>query len=266
MNMNLTQAFAGRSESLAFLTLSGNDLDCVAQPQVSQPGQRPNARCAPAPIASSVLTQEDKARIALCKLIEELGNSTSSDEFIARRERLFSRYADLMLGLGRITHALTDRIELLHKIKKQLALAETFFANAAPEYCPAHLKDQAIFSLWELGKVVDLTDFIQSRPPLQESKREEDSRLASLCITELIFGRLHLDCLGYAVSVKRLLSEDVLELVNEGMRHFVNGHVAIRLGARLRQEPIDESPVELLPLDEEDRFHFAMAGQEDEEY
>ncbi|NYF53948.1 hypothetical protein [Tunturiibacter gelidoferens] len=266
MNMNLTHAFAGRSESLAFLTLSGNDLNCMRQTRVSQDVTRKSAaRYTPTPVLSS---QEDKARIALCQLIEELGKSGSADEFIARRERLFQRYVDLMLGLGRIAHALNEGIELVKKIKEQLYVAETFYANAAKEYCPPHLKDQAIFSLWELGKVVDLADFINSRPPVPENKREEDQRFSGVCTIELLFGRLHLDCLAYAISAKRVLPDDMQELLNEGMRHFVNGHVAIRFGARLRQEIVDDSPVELIPLDEEDRLDFAysMAGREDEEY
>jgi hypothetical protein len=215
-----------------------------------------------------MLTQNNQAQTALCEVIKTLSESKNSDEFVARRDRLFARYVDIMLGLGRILNALTDRAELVQRTKVQLLQTEKFFAGASEKFCPVDLKDQALFSLWELGKVVDLADFIHSRPPLPDSKREEDMRSSAVCTTELLFGRIHLDCLGYAISVKHVQSDDVREMLSEGMRHFVNGHIAIRFGARLRQEIVNESPVELIPLDDEDHKYIAhsMAGQADEEY
>jgi hypothetical protein len=266
MNLSLTTPVAPRSESLAFLSLSTNDLDCFDQGTLSLKASQGKEHCVSP--AARLPSQQDKAQIALCNLIQDLTQSHSVDEFVARRERLFSQYCDLMLGLGRIQHALTGREELNRQTKHQLVLAESMISRADEKFCPAYLKDQALFSLWELGKVVDLAAFINSRPPLPESKREEDMRLSSTCTTELLFGRLHLDCLIYAISTKRIHSEEVLELISDGMRHFVNGHVAIRLGARLRQETIDDEPVEFIPLDEEDREHLAhaFAREADEDY
>jgi hypothetical protein len=224
------------------------------------------ARCNSEKVA--IAPERDEARIALCDLVKTLSESKSADEFMARRERLFARYTDLMLGLGRIVNALTDSGELIRRVKVQLGTAEKFFSEANGKFCPPYLRDQALFSLWELGKIVDLADFIHSRPPLPESKREEDMRLSSTCTAELLFGRIHLDCLGYAISTKLIISEDIREMLSEGMRHFVNGHIAIRFGARLRQETADEMPSELLPLDDEDRQHLAYSavGQDEEEY
>jgi hypothetical protein len=266
MNLSLTTPATSRSESLAFLSLSANDIDCIEKNLRTHKSTRNAEHCANLKVTKP--TQHDEATVALCDLIKTLSESKSADEFVARRERLFARYCDLMLGLGRIVHALTDIGELIRRVKAQLATAEKFFSEASEQFCPVYLKDQALFSLWELGKVVDLADFIHSRPPLPESKREEDMRLSGICTTELLFGRIHLDCLNYAILAKHLHSEEIREMLSEGMRHFVNGHIAIRFGARLRQEAIDDAPVELIPLDNEDRQHLAysMAGQDDEEY
>ena len=266
MNLTLTPPVTPRSESLAFLSLSANDLDCLDR---SLETSKPTHSAEPCVVSKiQARTQDEQAQTALCELIKTLAASNSADEFTARRDRLFPQYVDLMLGLGRILHALTDRVELNRRVKAQLEAAEKFFSGASEQFCPMYLKDQALFSLWELGKVVDLADFIQSRPPLREAEREEDMRLASNCTIALLFGRLHLDCLGYAISTKRVFSEDLQYLLGEGMRHFVNGHVAIRLAARLRQKAEDADTAELLSLDEEDREHLAcsMAGQDDEEY
>ena len=266
MNLSLTAPVTPRSESLAFLSLSPNDLDCIEEGMKAPRTIRNAAHCGTPKAAT--LTRDDQAKIALCAHIKTLSESKSADEFVARRERLFAPYVDLMLGLGRIVHALTERSELVRKVKTQLAAGEKFFSGADEHVCPAFLKDQALFSLWELGKVVDLADFIHSRPPLPEAKREEDMRLSGICTTELLFGRIHLDCLTYAISVKHVHPDEIRELLSEGMRHFVNGHIAIRFGARLRQESEQEASVDLLPLDDEDRQHIAysMAGLEDEEY
>jgi hypothetical protein len=247
--------------------LSTNDLDCFEQGALSIDASEGHKNCA-SPPAYQQQSPQNKAHVALCNLIQELTQSHSIDEFVARRDRLFLQYCDLMLGLGRILNALMDQDELNRQVKQQLVAVENMISTADKKFCPDYLKDQALFSLWELGKVVDLANFIHSRPPLPEAKREEDMRLSSTCTTELVFGRLHLDCLIYAISTKRVHSEEVLELISDGMRHFVNGHVAIRLGARLRQETTDDEPINLIPLDEEDREHLALAfvRQADEDY
>jgi hypothetical protein len=267
MNMSLAANAAQRSESLAFLSLSANDLDCF-EISLSKPKSARHAKDCVVPTIKAV-SQDQQAQNALCDLIKSLTSSKSADEFVARRDRLFPQYMDLMLGLGRILNALIDRAELNRRVKAQLEAAEKFFSEASERLCPAHLKDQALFSLWELGKVVDLGDFINSRPPLPEAKREEDMRLAAKCTTELLLGRLHLDCLGYAISTKTVLPTELHEILSDGMRHFVNGHIAIRFGAQLRQEAVPEAEVTLLPLDDEDRVYlleYSMAGQDNEEY
>jgi len=261
---------------LAFLSFSANDFDCLEQQngKIQKPSRVASdesfAKGTPSePVAKP--NQGDRARIALCDLIKTLAESKSADEFLARRDRLFPRYADLMLGLGRILHALTDRAELNKKVKTQVDIARKFFLGADEQFCPPNLKDQALFSLWEVSKTVELGDFINSRPPLPESKREEDARLSATCTMELLLGRIHLDCLIYAISARLVQPEDLREVISEGMRHFVNGHVAIRFGARLRQERVDEAPTTLVPLDEEDRLqishaHLMAYEDEDQEY
>lgn len=264
MNLTLTTPVTPRSESLAFLSLSPNDLECFERNLATPKAPGFKEHC----VSPRVTTQDVQAEIALFELIKTLAESKSADEFVARRDRLFARYADLMLGLGRILHALTDRVELTRRVTAQLGAAEKFFVESSEKFCPLYLRDQALFSLWELGKVVDLAEFIHSRPPLPESKREEEMRLSTICTTELLFGRIHLDCLAYAISMKQIQPEDVREMLNEGMRHFVNGHIAIRLGARLRQELVEDEPVTFLPLDEEDRAHlsYAMTNEDDQAY
>jgi hypothetical protein len=263
MNMFLTTPATPRSESLAFLSLSPNDLDCIEQSLRAERAKFTAKYCEPGPAKAG--SPHDQAQIALCGIIDALAKSQNADEFVANRDRTFQRYADLMLGLGRIVHALTDPAELSRKLKSQLDAAEKFFSQADERFCPAHLKDQASFSLWELGKTVDLANFINSRPPLPEAKREEDRRLLSVCTAALLFGRMHLDSLAFSISTKRVLGEDLQEVLTQGMRHFVNGHIAIRSGARLRQEAESNAPVELLPLDEEDyhQLAFSTASQDD---
>ena len=265
MNFSLTTPATPRSEFLAFPSLLASDLDFVNHrskptraPRKTGHHIRPNARAT---------SQNDQAQIALGEVIRSLSLSKSCDEFVARRDRLFPRYADLMLGMGRILSALTDRTELLSKTKAQLDAGVKFFTAANEQVCPAHLKDQALFSLWELGKVVDLVDFINSRP-LTIDKREEDLRLAGNCSVALLFGRLHLDCLGFGVSTGHHFGDEIQELLSDGMRHIVNGHIAARFGARLRQEFVEQDTVELVPVDEEDYLHLAhsMAGQFEDDY
>ena len=265
MNFSLTTPATPRSESLAFLSLSANDLDLMHHRSKSLHSTRKTSHRIN--LNAQATSQDDKARIALGDVIRSLSLSKSCDEFVARRDRLFPRYADLMLGMGRIVSALTDRAELLQKTKAQLDAWTRFFTSADDQLCPLHLRDQALFSLWELGKVVDLIDFINSRP-LPDDKREEDLRLAGSCNVALLFGRFHLDCLAYSVSTGHQFSDEVQELISEGMRHIVNGHIAARLGARLRQENIDQEAMELIPIDEDDRLHVAhcMAGQFEDEY
>jgi hypothetical protein len=254
MNLSLTTPATPRSESLAFLSLSANDFDCLEQGVKTPETPRVIGHCETSITTVPSLSQNDKARVALCDLIKTLTESKSADEFLGRRDRLFPQYADLMLGLGRILHALTDRTELNRRVKEKIESAEKFISDASEQFCPRYLKDQALFSLWEVSKTVDLAEFIYSRLPLPESKREEDLRLSTTCTMELLVGRIHLDCLIYAISARLVQPEDIRGVLSDGMRHFVNGHIAIRLGARLRQEYVNEEPVTLAPLDEEDRL------------
>ena len=265
MNFSLTTPAAPRSEFLAFLSLSASDLDFLNhRPKPTRALRKTSHGIR---LKAKATSKNDQAQIALGDVVRSLSLSNSCDEFVARRDRLFPRYADLMLGMGRIVSALTDRAELLSKTKAQLDAGVKFFTAANDQVCPAHLKDQALFSLWELGKVVDLIDFINSRP-LTVDKREEDLRLAGNCSVALLFGRLHLDCLGFGVSTGHHFSDEIQELLSEGMRHIVNGHIAARFGAQLRQEFVEQDTVELVPVGEEDHHHLAhsTAGQFEDEY
>lgn len=263
MNLTLTTPVDPRSESLAFLSLSPSDLESMACNTRKTTPARSSARVGH---QSPFPTAEDKARVALVALIVSFAESQSPDEFIARRDRLFPQYVDLMLGLGRIVHALTDRAEVTTKVKIQIEHAKHFFSDAPEQFCPRQLKDQVMFCLWELGKVWDLADFIHSRPPLPVEKREEDSRLSATCTVELLMGRMHLDCLSYAIAKKRVFPEDMTECLSEGLRHIVNGHIAIRMGARLRQAAVEDEPIAAIPLDEEDRLHLSQVMECQEQY
>ncbi|WP_047495700.1 hypothetical protein [Terriglobus sp. TAA 43] len=236
MNFDFTHALPSRSESLAFLTLSGSDLDRMEQSGHHM--SRNFTRCAEPKRVE--LSEEDKASLALRDLIRELAASSSADEFIARRQRLFARYVDLNLGLGRIVRALTDQRELTDLMKRRLSDSASFLESADERYCPSFLKEQADFAFWELEKIVDLADFINSRPGLPSARMAEDMELLRKCITNVLFGRMHLDLLTYAVSTERTQVEDIQDEISNGLRAIVNGHAAIRLAAQLRQE--DSAP------------------------
>jgi hypothetical protein len=175
----------------------------------------------------------------------------SGEEFAKQREEVFPKYVRALRALsdtmsnmvpesemevlsGEATTAVTNDLE------KQRGVS---FGNA--------LADQAVFTLWTLGKIRALGRKIYAagRPPI-ESRGADLVFLKEYRLTSL-WAQFHLDSACAAIKFKKILPDDVQEVICDGLRAVVNAYAVMREALSLRTH-VEEAVPAVLPWDEED--------------
>jgi hypothetical protein len=177
--------------------------------------------------------------------------SRSAEEFSQRREEVFSKYVRALRALSDTMSNMLPESELevlsdgatkalAADIEKQRGVS---FGNA--------LTDQAVFTLWTLGKIRSLGRKIYAagKPPA-ESQGADLVLLKEYRLTSL-WAQFHMDIACAAMKFKKILPEDVQAVICDGLRAVVNAYAVMREALSLRTK-VEEVPPVNLPWDEED--------------
>ncbi len=112
------------------------------------------------------------------------------------------------------------------------------------------LVDQAVFTLWTLGKIRSLAREIclagKSRDP------RADNALISNYHAHSLWAQFHMDCVVAAMKFRRDIPAEIQETLCDGLRALVNAYVIMREGLALRTNDTNVVPPANLPWDEED--------------
>jgi hypothetical protein len=131
--------------------------------------------------------------------------------------------------------------ELEADLEKQRG--EARFGNA--------LTDQAIFTLWTLGKIRSLAREICASGEVSPEKKQADEELISEYRVHSLWAQFHLDILVAAMKFALPIAEDVRGAIRDGLRASVNAYAIMKEALRLRPSA-ELFPVTDLPWDAED--------------
>ncbi|MGA2987001.1 MAG: hypothetical protein ABSG32_24650 [Terriglobia bacterium] len=112
------------------------------------------------------------------------------------------------------------------------------------------LADQAIFTVWTLGKINTLAHEVNHAG--EPSDRDADLKLNSEYQACSLWAQFHLDAIVAAMKFKKTIPDDVQEVICDGLRTAINVHVILQEALDLRV-PKKELPLfAMLPWDQED--------------
>jgi hypothetical protein len=182
-------------------------------------------------------------------------------EFSRARDEALPKYLDAVIALSSLTQLLV-KSEVVERLNRE------FFCELEADLRDRGLiafgvavRDQALFTVWTLRKISDLTSQIASVRQVGETQKPAVEQLLIPCIYHAIRTRFHVQCLVTSMQTGRPIYPDVLELVIDGLRSVVNAYALVR---RLLDIFVPLTAPEIAPVewDDEDRELLAEATRD----
>ncbi len=188
-------------------------------------------------------------RIIDSQMIEVL-ESRSSTEFISSVNRVWMKYV-------RSARALSDTVSNLLS-EDQIAIIANVsggefredLEKQRGERFSGGLVDQAIFTIWAMGKIRSIGKKIHEAGEARD--KDEDLKLNRDFQGYVLCARFHMDCLASAMKFRKSLPVDVQEVIQEGLRTAVNAYAIAWEALDLRLSQAQENLGIELPWDKED--------------
>ena len=194
---------------------------------------------------------------SITELVDELVRSviekrTAADFQQAEREA-FPTYARVMLALSSIVRSTVPPPVIERVGSEALSELEADFRERGISVFGSAVQNQALFTVWTLRKINDLSDQVISAGSLPGDRGQEDLKFAQHFAVHVLRARFSLHCL--TTSLERPdrypLYPDVLDIITDGLRSVVNAYSWIRQALDLRiQTP--EPAFEQVEWDDED--------------
>jgi hypothetical protein len=178
----------------------------------------------------------------------------------------FPKYVSLSMAISHFATAVIQKSVREQLIRESIGEMEMDFKDKGLAAFGAEVRDQAIFTVWTLRKVNDLTTQIIATP-LPKDQENEDEEYCTKFNLHALRAQFNLDCLDASLKSKQAIYPEVLEEVVDGLRSMVNAYTWARRGLEIRLPSVEES-VEHHPLtsDDLDLMDFAFNQVEDEKY
>jgi hypothetical protein len=204
--------------------------------------------------ADSFLTRNDERLIRelitmLEKQILAALDARSASEFSQVRSQVWPKYC-------RSLRALSDTIRNMapdHEIDRATkAVMETYSEDLQTRHVRFgnQLKDQAIFTLWTLGKIRTLGFSLAA--PTAPALRGKDLELCNEYRLCSLWTQFHMDIVIQSIKFDRTIPDEIQEVVCEGLRTAVNAYAIMKEAYALRHPRTEQPPITGLPWDEED--------------
>jgi hypothetical protein len=100
------------------------------------------------------------------------------------------------------------------------------------------VREQALFTVWTLRKVNDLTARIVAIP-MDKARRAEDEEYCTNFNVNALRAQFSLDCLNMALEDRRAVYPEVLEELVDGLRAMVNAYTWARRGLDIRVPEVE---------------------------
>jgi len=190
-------------------------------------------------------------------LLEALSARTAR-EFEDARQKVWPKYIRALRALqDTVSNVISDR-EIDRVSKAAVTRVDADLEKQRELRFGDALTEQAVFTLWTLGKIRSLGKELQDAGDAPADKKQADKDLvADFCVNSL-WAQFHLDILIAAMKFDRPVPEEIRESVCDGLRAAVNAYVIMKEVLRLPQA--EKLPLAVnLPWDEEDESLLASS-------
>jgi hypothetical protein len=175
----------------------------------------------------------------------------SAGEFFERRDEVFPKYIRALRALSDTMDNMIPESAMESLSRECTDALSIDLEKQRGTTLGILLTDQAVFTLWTLGKIRALGRRIYAAGVLPPEKQGTDLvflkeyRLCSL------WASFHLDVAFTAMKFKRAIPDDIQAMLCDGLRSAVNAYAVMREALSLRV-PAEELPSADVPWDEED--------------
>lgn len=181
-------------------------------------------------------------------------------EFKLVREKVWPRYIRALRALSDTVSNLESDDEIELRGNEALSLISHDLEKQRGSRFGDKLIDQAMFTMWTLGKIRLLSREICSAGKPCDSRA--DKALASDYHAHSLWAQFHMDCILTAIKFRRDVPAEIQETLCDGLRALVNAYVIMKAGLALRTKDINALPAVNLPWDEEDERLLASSMRE----
>jgi hypothetical protein len=182
------------------------------------------------PSASEVLKGCGDAVDQILRTALETRSKADFDRMYAES---FPKYAGLTMAISHFATAVIQKPVLDQLVRESICELEADFRDKGMTAFGAAVRDQAMFTVWTLRKINDLTAQIVSAPLSKHRKAEDQEYCANFNVNALR-AQFSLDCLNLALEAKRAIYPEVLDELVDGLRAMVNAYTWARRGLEMR--------------------------------
>jgi hypothetical protein len=199
------------------------------------------------PSASDVLRGCADAINQILRTAIETRSKTDFDRVFSES---FSKYAGLTMAVSHYATAVIEKPVIEQLIRESICEMEADFRTKGLAAFGATVRDQAMFTVWTLRKISELTAQINVTPVI-EAQRDNDREFCRNFNFNALNAQFSLDCLNTALDDNRAIYPEVLEELVDGLRAMVNAYTWARRGLELRI-PSEELTSQVSPMEAED--------------
>jgi len=192
-------------------------------------------------------------------IMSDMLSKRTAAEFNAAREDYVSTYMQVMLGLGKLISATVSDTVIDRLTYESLSEMEADFRETGAQSFGEDMKNQAIFTVWTLRKISDLSNRICSADAIEPHLIPTDREMADKFVFHILWGRFHLDCLKRSLRTSTPIYPEVLECVSEGLRSMVNSYSYIKQASDLRNKHSDDETMIDIEFDDEEQELVALS-------
>jgi hypothetical protein len=185
-------------------------------------------------------------------IMMDMLSTRTATQYCAARDSYLATYMQVMLGLSKLISATVKPSVIDRLTYESLSEMEADFRDCGAQVFGEDMKDQALFTVWTLRKINDLTNQICSADAIEPHLLPTDHKMASMFVSHVLYGRFHLDCMKASLRTNTPIYPEVLDCVSDGLRAVVNAYAYIKQASDLRCKPHSEDMI-MIDFDEEEQ-------------
>jgi hypothetical protein len=182
-------------------------------------------------------------------------SARSGAEFSRERKKVWPKYVRSLRALLDTFNNLVPEHVMEDLSRQAMTGLDNDIQKKGESVFGTTLKNQALFTLWTIGKIRVLGREIIIGGQVSEDKRQRDRELAHEYHLDSLWSQFHLDCLVAAIKFDRPVCEEIRTEVCDGLRAAVNAYAIMKDAVALRAPSpsgIENPTPANLPWDDED--------------
>jgi hypothetical protein len=221
------------------------------------------AKSAPRSLTPSVSEVLRGCADAINQILRTAIETRSAAEYDRVFKESFPKYAALSMAISHFASAVIQRSVREQLVRESICEMEADFREKGLAVFGAAVRDQAMFTVWTLRKIKELTTQIIAIP-MDPARKKDDEEYSLHFNLNALRAQFSLDCLNFALDNEQAIYPEVLEPMIDGLRAMVDAYTWARRGLEIR-EPSPECSAEGSPMNQEDAalmdFSFSEASE-----